>query len=218
MSVRGDCRPPPTPTDKPSAPKVLRHPFRDRGLQLPQWRRAQRNDCPRCRPGRRNQPCDPNSGGGGPLCMPLCFWATQTVVAASGLFVAATRSKFTPYLPPHSAAVCIQRPYRHHYVNYARDTLPIPRGPFRSILGSKDHSDKQTLDSNASYRHFIPHLYQAWAGRPFIEMVHYHDLLWSLDPDKWPKPSGSILSSEYKGECYAQHLVRKEQFAESWWI
>ncbi len=40
MSVRGDRRPPPTPTDIPSDPKVLRHPFRDRGMQLPQRRRA----------------------------------------------------------------------------------------------------------------------------------------------------------------------------------
>jgi hypothetical protein len=55
------------------------------------------------------------------------------------------------------------------------------------------------------------------AGRPFIEMVRYHALLWSLDPDKWPKPSGSIFSRENKREYYAQHLVWNEQFAESWW-
>ncbi len=46
--------------------------------------------------------------------MPLCFWATQTVVAASGLFVGATRSKFTPYLPPHSAASHIQLAYQSY--------------------------------------------------------------------------------------------------------
>jgi hypothetical protein len=40
VSVRGDRRPPPTPTDKTTDPKVLRHPFRDRGLPLPQRRRA----------------------------------------------------------------------------------------------------------------------------------------------------------------------------------
>jgi hypothetical protein len=34
------------------------------------------------------------------------------VVAASGLFVGATRSKFTPYLPPHSAASRIQLAYQ----------------------------------------------------------------------------------------------------------
>jgi hypothetical protein len=114
MSVWGDRRPPPTPTDKPSDPKVLRHPFRDRGLQLPQRRQARQNDCPRRCPGQRNRPCAPNSGGGGPLCMPLCFWATQTVVAASGLVVGATRSKFTPYLPPHSAASRIQLAYQSY--------------------------------------------------------------------------------------------------------
>ncbi len=46
--------------------------------------------------------------------MPLCFWATQTVVAALGLSVGATRSKFTPYLPPHSAASRIQLAYQYY--------------------------------------------------------------------------------------------------------
>jgi hypothetical protein len=41
MLVWGDRRPPPTPTDKPSDPKVLRHPFRDRGQPLPRRRQAQ---------------------------------------------------------------------------------------------------------------------------------------------------------------------------------
>ncbi len=40
VSVWGDCRPPPTPTDKTSYPKVLHHPFRDCGLPLPRRRRA----------------------------------------------------------------------------------------------------------------------------------------------------------------------------------
>jgi hypothetical protein len=46
--------------------------------------------------------------------MPLYFWATQTVVAASVLFVGASRSKFTPYLPPHSAASRIQLAYQSY--------------------------------------------------------------------------------------------------------
>ena len=46
--------------------------------------------------------------------MPLCFWATQTVVAASGLFVGAPRSKFTPYFTPHSAASRIQLAYQSY--------------------------------------------------------------------------------------------------------
>jgi hypothetical protein len=40
-SVRGDRQPPPTLTNKNSDPKVLRHPFRDRGQLLPQRRQAQ---------------------------------------------------------------------------------------------------------------------------------------------------------------------------------
>jgi len=35
MSVRGDRRPPPTPTEKPSDREVLNHPFRSRGQPLP---------------------------------------------------------------------------------------------------------------------------------------------------------------------------------------
>jgi hypothetical protein len=35
MLVWGDCQPPPTPTNKTSNPKVLRHPFRDCHLPLP---------------------------------------------------------------------------------------------------------------------------------------------------------------------------------------
>ena len=139
------------------------------------------------------------------------------MAATAKLEIGKSSSTFKPYVSPISAAVCIQRPYHHHYINYACDILPIPRGPFRSIPGSKDHSDEQTLDSNDSYPHLIPCLYQAWVSRPFIEMVRYHALLWSLDPEKWLKPSGSILSREHKGEYYAQHLVRTEQFAESWW-
>ena len=115
-SVRGDRQPPPTPTEKSSDPKVLNHPFRSRGQPLPPRKMRRRHKRPRRRPGRRHRPRAPNSGGG-PLCMPLCFWATQTVVAASVLFVGATRSKFIPYLPPHTAATIIQRAYRSHCVD-----------------------------------------------------------------------------------------------------
>jgi hypothetical protein len=58
--------------------------------------------------------------------MPLCFWATQTAVAASNLFVGAGRSKFTPYLPPHYAITVIQHLYRS-YVNV--------KYPMRALLG-----------------------------------------------------------------------------------
>jgi hypothetical protein len=60
--------------------------------------------------------------------MPLCFWATQTAVAAADLPTGAGRSQFTPYLPPHKAATAIQhvyrsylreRPYRQQFVESA---------------------------------------------------------------------------------------------------
>ncbi len=49
--------------------------------------------------------------------MPLCFWATQTAVAAADLPTGAGRSQFTPYLPPHTAATAIQ----HVYWSYLRN-------------------------------------------------------------------------------------------------
>jgi hypothetical protein len=151
--VRGDCRPPPTPTDKTFDPKFLRHPFRDRGLPLQQRRWAQRNNCPRRRPGRRNQPRAPDSRGG-PLCMPLCFWATQTVVAASGLCVGATRLKFTPYLPPHSAASRIQLAYQSyvHQVSRIHTVLMLFARVILRILRSHHPFD---LAVKSSYRKYI---------------------------------------------------------------
>ncbi len=106
VSVWGDRRPPPTPTNKTSDPKVLRHPFRDCGLPLPRGRRARQNNRPCCHPGRRHRPRAPDSGEG-PLCMPLCFRAAQSAVAASELCVGTGRSLFSPYLPPHTAATAI---------------------------------------------------------------------------------------------------------------
>ena len=116
MSVWGDRRPPPTPTDKPSDPKVLRHPLRDRGLPLPRRRRARRTKRPRRRPGRRHRPRAPDSGGG-PQCMPLCFWATQTAVATMDPCDGINRLALKPYLPPHIAATVIQRAYRVHCID-----------------------------------------------------------------------------------------------------
>jgi hypothetical protein len=52
--------------------------------------------------------------GGGALCMPFCFWATQTAVAAADLLAGAGQSQFTPYLSPHKAATAIQHAYRSY--------------------------------------------------------------------------------------------------------
>ncbi len=49
--------------------------------------------------------------------MPLCFWATQTAVAAADLHTGDGRSHFTPYLPPHTAATTIQHIYRSYLRN-----------------------------------------------------------------------------------------------------
>jgi hypothetical protein len=49
--------------------------------------------------------------------MPLCFWATQTAVAAMDLCDGIGRSALKPYLPPHIAATVIQRAYRFHCID-----------------------------------------------------------------------------------------------------
>jgi hypothetical protein len=121
--VWGNRQPSQTLTDKTSDPKVLRHPFQDCSLPLPQRRRAQQNNHHRHCPGQRHWPRAPNSGGG-PLCMPLCFWATQTAVAASGLFVGDGRLNLTPYLPPQSAASHIQLAYRSYVRRVSRLNNP----------------------------------------------------------------------------------------------
>jgi hypothetical protein len=107
VSVRGARQPPPTPTDISSDPKVLRHPFRDRGQPLPQRRRARRLNRPRRRPGRRHRPRAPDNGGG-PPCMPLCFWAAQTSVVALDASVGTGI--------PHTATIEIQRVCQPHVV------------------------------------------------------------------------------------------------------
>jgi hypothetical protein len=51
-SVWGNRRPPPISTDmKSSDPKALSHPFRKRGLPIPQPKKVQQHNRPRCRPG-----------------------------------------------------------------------------------------------------------------------------------------------------------------------
>ena len=114
VSVRGARQPPPTPTDISSDPKVLRHPFRDRGQPLPKRWRARRIKHPRHRPGRRHRPRAPNCGGG-PPCMPLCFWAAQTSVVALDASVGTGTS--------HTATIEIQRTCQPHVVDRMLDGL-----------------------------------------------------------------------------------------------
>jgi hypothetical protein len=109
MSVRGDCRPPPTPTEKSSDQKVLNHPFRSRGQPLLLWKMRRRHKRPRRCPGRRHRPRAPNSGGGA-MCMPIVIWAAQTM-AEYGL-LGVRESNITSYISPNSAASTIQYAYR----------------------------------------------------------------------------------------------------------
>ncbi len=56
--------------------------------------------------------------------MPLCFWATQSAVAALELCVGTGRSLFSPYLPPHTAATAIQRVYCSYVDKVIKEYLP----------------------------------------------------------------------------------------------
>ena len=114
VSVRGARQPPPTPTDISSDPKVLRHPFRDCGQPLPQRRRARRIKRPHRRPGWRHRPRAPDFGGG-PPCMPLCFWAAQTSVVALDASVGTGT--------PHTATIEIQRACQPHVADRMLDGL-----------------------------------------------------------------------------------------------
>jgi len=105
-SVRGNRRPPPTPAEKTFDPKVLNHPFRTRGQPLPPRKMRRRHKRPRRRPGQRHRPRAPDSGGG-PSCMPLIFWAAQTMAASNILGVGETT--LTIYISPTSAASKIQQ-------------------------------------------------------------------------------------------------------------
>ncbi len=87
--------------------------------------------------------------------MPLCFWATQTVVAASVLFVG-PRSKFTPYLPPYSAASPIQLAYQSYVRRVSlHNNLTVPmlftRITFR-VLRSQHPFD---CSVKSAYRQYI---------------------------------------------------------------
>jgi hypothetical protein len=143
VSVRGDRRPPPTPTDKTSDPKVLRHPFQDHGLPLPQRRRARRTNRPRRCPGRRHRPRAPDSGdsGGGPPCMPMAFWAAQTTAALDLLGVQQDYPHFKSYLTPHAAATRIQKAHRLRVIGRHRRILPSLCGPYKSRPGCPIVSD-----------------------------------------------------------------------------
>jgi hypothetical protein len=130
-SVRGNRRPPPTPTKKSSNPKVLNHPFRSRGQPLPPWKMRRQHKRPRCCPGCRHRPRAPNTeSGGGPSCMPLVFWAMQTIAASS--LLGGGEPKLASYISPTSAASSIQQAYRLYLIRRARRILPQLSGASKS--------------------------------------------------------------------------------------
>ena len=168
--VRGNRRPPPTPTNASSDPKNSRHPFRARGQHLPLRKRTRRSTRHRIQSARKIQPPRPtNQGGlrvcgtlipsdvnastdapsrlvmavgpskvqrsvvdelgnirqlaqpphptdqGGAMCLPMSFWATQTLAASLLLRGVNGYVPFKAYLPPTTAAKVIQQAYRNGF-------------------------------------------------------------------------------------------------------
>ncbi len=108
--------------------------------------------------------------------MPLCFWATQTVVAASGFFVGATRSKVTPYLPPHSAASRIQLAYQFYVRRISRHNNPtitmlFTRISFR-ILRSCCPFDCAVKSAYKQYIHWTKKEFDANSIRNGVDYFH----------------------------------------------
>ena len=201
-SVRGNRRPPPAPTDKSSDPKVLRHPFRTRGQPLPPRKRGRRHKRPRRRPGRRHRPRAPDSGGG-PSCMPLIFWATQTKAASNLLGLGETT--LTLYISPTSAASKIQYAYRHHLVRRNRLLLPCLCGPHKSRIGCPYATEEFTAKLNSSYRSRLARMHRGWAALPLADLISYLSVLRGLDPSLWP-PFSENRDTIYR-ECDAQNVV-----------
>jgi hypothetical protein len=187
--VWGNRRPPPTPTDKPSDPKVSNHPFRKHGQPLPPRKRGRRHKRPHRRPGRRHRPRAPNSGGR-PSCMPLVFWATQTMAASS--LLGGGEPKLTSYISPTSAASNIQQAYRLYLIRRTGRILPHLSGAYKSRPDSTVATEEWATKLNASYRSTLASIYQRWAHLPFTALVSYLSELQSLHVTKWPP-----LSSDY---------------------
>jgi hypothetical protein len=156
-SVWGYRRPPPTPTKKISDPKVLRHPFHTPGKPLPPRKRGRRHKQPRRRPGRRHRPRAPDSGGGS-SCMPLIFWAAQTMAASTLLGVG--EPKLTSYISPTSAATSIQQTYRLYLIRRTRCIILCLRGPYTSRPGSTVATMEWATNLNASYRTRLASMYR----------------------------------------------------------
>ena len=199
-SVRGNRRPTPAPTEKSSDPKVLRHPFRTRGQPLPPRKRGRRHKRPRRRPGRRHRPRAPDSGGG-PSCMPLFFWAAQTMAASDLLGVG--EPILTIYMSPTSAASKIQYAYRHHLIRRNRLHLPRLRGHYTSRPGSTVATDEWAATMNHHYRSKLASMYREWAPLPFAAMISYLYDLRRLHITAWPP-----MSSDY-ATMLREYAVRK---------
>jgi hypothetical protein len=135
----------------------------------------------------------PLEHGGGPLCMPLCYWATQTTAATSALLEhGASGSTFRSYLTPIStavriqqayqgytanrtrAAVCLQNAYRAYMVSYARrNVLPLLPGSYKAILRSTSYSNKLASTMTGFYKENLSRMYRAWADRSFSELLEF---------------------------------------------
>ena len=206
-SVRGNRRPPPTPTEKSSDPKVLNHPFRSRGQPLPPRKMRRRHKRPRRRPGRRHRPRAPDSGGG-PSCMPLVFWATQTMAASS--LLGGGEPKLMSYISPTSAASTIQQAYHFYLIRRTRRIFSRLSGSYKSRPGCTIATQEWAAMMNASYHKNLASMYQQWAPFPFPALVSYLSDLRCINHSTLP-----AMSTDW-GTALLESTTRIVLLTESW--
>ncbi len=158
----------------------------------------QQNNCPRCCPGQRHWPHAPNSGGGA-SCMPLTFWAAQTMAASNLLGAGEHTSTFTCYISLTFAASSIQQAYCLYFIWQNPCILPCLRDPYKSRPSSNVATEEWAAKLNASYCSTLVSMYQRWAPFPLAYLVLYLSGLQSQDVTTWPPLSSDwdTLQREY---------------------
>ncbi len=206
--VQGNCYLPPPPTKKSSNPKVLNHPFRTRGQPLPPRKMRRRHKPPRCCPGWRHRPRAPNPGGR-PSCMPLVFWATQTMAASS--LLGGGEPKLMSYISPTSAASTIQWEYRLYLSRCTRRILPCLSGAYKSQPGCTVAPEEWVAMLNASYHTNLASMHKQWAPFPFLALFSYLS-----NPRRVNHCTWSALSTDWDAaqrEIKTRHVLLTESWS-----
>ena len=138
------------------------------------------------------------------MCMPMVFWAAQTM-AAYGL-LGVREPNITSYISPNSAASTIQYAYRQRIIRRNCLLLPCLRGPYTSKPGNRFRTNKWAATENTHYRYRLATMYRRWADIPLADLIGYLSVLRGLDMSSWPPVSKE--SVPYSREYSAQDVIR----------